>query len=105
MEQVCVCHRPQLGKAMSKHNEVIVKHQYSSQDLAITDRNTSESSVNWIPGDRQKRLQEKSVCLPNCVCPVRTTSYHLSLNKLFKTTAVDSEVGLHTSGVGLISEC
>lgn len=40
MEQVCVCHRPQLGKAMSKHNEVIVKQQYSSRVLAITDRNT-----------------------------------------------------------------
>lgn len=43
--------------------------------------------------------------LPNYVCPVRTTSYHLPLNKLFETTAVDSEVGLRTSSVGLIFEC
>lgn len=55
----CVCHRPQLGKAMSKHNEVIVKHQYSSRVLAIAGRNTEESSVNWVPGDRQKSLKEK----------------------------------------------
>lgn len=53
--------------------------------------------MNWIPGDRQKGLQEKSLHLPNCVCPVRTTSDHLPPNKLFETTAVDSEVGLHTS--------
>lgn len=55
----CVCHRPQLGKAMSKHNEVIVKHQYSSRVLAIAGRNTEESSVNWVPGDRQKSLGKK----------------------------------------------
>lgn len=104
----CVCHRPQLGKAMSKHNEVIVKHQYSSRVLAIAGRNTEESSVNWVPGDRQKRLKEKkkkALHLPNCVCLVRTTSYHWCLNKLFETTPVNGQVGLHMPGVGLILEC
>lgn len=103
----CVCHRPQLGKAMSKHNEVIVKHQYSSRVLAIAGRNTEESSVNWVPGDRQKSLKEKkkALHLPNCVCLVRTTSYHRCLNKLFETTPVNGQVGLHMPGVGLILEC
>lgn len=103
----CVCHRPQLGKAMSKHNEVIVKHQYSSRVLAIAGRNTEESSVNWVPGDRQKSLKEKkkALHLPNCVCLVRTTSYHWCLNKLFETTPVNGQVGLHMPGVGLILEC
>lgn len=44
---------------MSKHNEIIVKHQDSFRVLAIAGRNTEESSVNWIPGDRQKSLEEK----------------------------------------------
>lgn len=104
----CVCHRPQLGKAMSKHNEVIVKHQYSSRVLAIAGRNTEESSVNWVPGDRQKSLgkkKKKALHLPNCVCLVRTTSYHRCLNKLFETTPVNGQVGLHMPGVGLILEC
>lgn len=104
----CVCHRPQLGKAMSKHNEVIVKHQYSSRVLAIAGRNTEESSVNWVPGDRQKSLgkkKKKALHLPNCVCMVRTTSYHRCLNKLFETTPVNGQVGLHMPGVGMILEC
>lgn len=93
---------------MSKHNEVIVKHQYSSRVLAIAGRNTEESSVNWVPGDRQKSLKEKkkkALHLPNCVCLVRTTSYHRCLNKLFETTPVNGQVGLHMPGVGLILEC
>lgn len=68
---------------MSKHNEIIVKHQDSFRVLAIAGRNTEESSVNWIPGDRQKSLEEKkrrkkkkALHLLNCVCLVRTTSYH-----------------------------
>lgn len=73
----CVCHRPQLGKAMSKHNEVIVKHQYSSRVLAIAGRNTEESSVNWVPGDRQKSLKEKKKKL--CICLIVFAWWELHL--------------------------
>lgn len=51
------------------------------------------------------KKKKKALHLPNCVCLVRTTSYHWCLNKLFETTPVNGQVGLHMPGVGLILEC
>lgn len=51
----------------------------------------------WI--EKTPFFSNKVLHLPNCVCPLRTTSAPLCLNNLFGTVAADSELSLPTCTV------